>query len=93
MCFSMSASCSSRRAASKVPPQFCRAAAQGVVSLFVFVERQSGHVDSLTPAADDDERRDDHRHRRLARWTLPIWLFVSVSGVIVYLMLYQLEYA
>lgn len=29
------------------------------------------------------------RHRRLARWTFPIWLFVSVTGVIVYLMLYQ----
>ena len=35
-------------------------------------------------------RRDDRRHRRIARWTLPIWLFVSVTGVIVYLMLYQL---
>ena len=33
--------------------------------------------------------RDDRRHRRIARWTIPIWLFVSVSGVIVYLMLYQ----
>jgi uncharacterized membrane protein YozB (DUF420 family) len=33
-------------------------------------------------------RRDDARHRRLARWTLPIWLFVSVTGVVVYLMLY-----
>ena len=30
------------------------------------------------------------RHRRIARWTLPIWLYVSVTGVIVYLMLYQL---
>ncbi|MGH9387527.1 MAG: DUF420 domain-containing protein [Vicinamibacterales bacterium] len=29
-------------------------------------------------------------HRRIARWTLPIWLFVSVTGVIVYLMLYKL---
>ena len=29
------------------------------------------------------------RHRRLARWTLPIWLYVSVTGVLVYLMLYQ----
>jgi uncharacterized membrane protein YozB (DUF420 family) len=35
-------------------------------------------------------RRDDDRHRRIARWTLPIWLFVSVTGVIVYLMLYQM---
>lgn len=31
-----------------------------------------------------------HRHRRLARWTLPIWLYVSVTGVIVYVMLYHL---
>ena len=33
-------------------------------------------------------RRDDARHRAIARWTLPIWLFVSVTGVIVYVMLY-----
>jgi uncharacterized membrane protein YozB (DUF420 family) len=30
------------------------------------------------------------RHRVIARWTLPIWLYVSVTGVIVYLMLYRL---
>ena len=30
------------------------------------------------------------QHRRLARWTLPIWLYVSVTGVVVYLMLYHL---
>ena len=30
------------------------------------------------------------RHRRIARWTLPVWLYVSVTGVIVYLMLYQM---
>lgn len=30
------------------------------------------------------------RHRRLARWTLPIWLYVSVTGVVIYWMLYQL---
>ena len=29
-------------------------------------------------------------HRRIARWTLPIWLYVSVTGVIVYAMLYRL---
>ncbi len=29
------------------------------------------------------------KHRRIARWTLPIWLYVSVTGVLVYLMLYQ----
>ena len=35
-------------------------------------------------------RRDDLRHRKIARKTLPVWLFVSVTGVIVYLMLYRL---
>ena len=30
------------------------------------------------------------RHVPIARWTLPIWLYVSVTGVIVYLMLYQM---
>jgi uncharacterized membrane protein YozB (DUF420 family) len=28
------------------------------------------------------------RHRKIARWTLPIWLYVSVTGVVVYVMLY-----
>jgi putative membrane protein len=28
-------------------------------------------------------------HRRIARWTLPIWLYVSVTGVVVYVLLYQ----
>jgi putative membrane protein len=30
------------------------------------------------------------KHARLARWTLPIWLYVSITGVIIYVMLYQL---
>jgi protein SCO1/2/putative membrane protein len=30
------------------------------------------------------------RHRAIARWTFPLWLYVSVTGVIVYLMLYQI---
>jgi protein SCO1/2/putative membrane protein len=34
-------------------------------------------------------RGDIKRHRKIARWTLPIWLYVSVTGVVVYLMLYQ----
>ena len=51
----------------------------------------------------DEPRRDDEqekgtvpftayrvRHRRLARWTFPIWLYVSVTGVVVYVMLYHL---
>jgi uncharacterized membrane protein YozB (DUF420 family) len=34
------------------------------------------------------ERYD--RHRAIARWTYPLWLYVSVTGVVVYLMLYRL---
>jgi uncharacterized membrane protein YozB (DUF420 family) len=34
-------------------------------------------------------RGDFVRHRKIARWTFPIWLYVSVTGVIVYLMLYR----
>jgi putative membrane protein len=30
------------------------------------------------------------KHVRVARWTLPIWLYVSVTGVLIYLMLYQM---
>ncbi len=30
------------------------------------------------------------RHRAIARWTYPLWLYVSVTGVVIYLMLYQL---
>ena len=29
------------------------------------------------------------RHRRIARWTFPIWMYVSVTGVLVYVLLYQ----
>jgi putative membrane protein len=34
-------------------------------------------------------KRRDKKHRAIARWTLPIWLYVSVTGVVVYLMLYK----
>ena len=30
------------------------------------------------------------KHRLIARWTLPLWFYVSVTGVIVYLMVYQI---
>lgn len=33
--------------------------------------------------------RVDARHRALARWTWPLWMYVSVSGVVVYWLLYQ----
>lgn len=34
-------------------------------------------------------RADFPRHRKIARWTYPLWLYVSVTGVVVYLMLYH----
>jgi uncharacterized membrane protein YozB (DUF420 family) len=37
-------------------------------------------------------RRRIADHRRIARWTLPIWLYVSVTGVVVYWMLYQVRW-
>jgi uncharacterized membrane protein YozB (DUF420 family) len=30
------------------------------------------------------------KHRRIARWALPVWLYVSVTGVVIYLMLYRI---
>lgn len=35
-------------------------------------------------------KQDWARHRKIARWAFPIWMYVSVTGVIVYLMLYHL---
>jgi uncharacterized membrane protein YozB (DUF420 family) len=35
-------------------------------------------------------RRRDEKHRRLARWTWPVWMYVSVTGVVIYLILYQI---
>ena len=37
-------------------------------------------------------RRRYPQHKRLARWTLPIWLYVSVTGVVVYWMLYRMRW-
>jgi uncharacterized membrane protein YozB (DUF420 family) len=35
-------------------------------------------------------REQFDRHRRLARWTLPLWFYVSVTGVVIYFLLYRL---
>jgi uncharacterized membrane protein YozB (DUF420 family) len=51
------------------------AAAVPVLAILTFRRGLTGRVDP---------------HRRIARWTLPIWLYVSVTGVVVYLMLYHL---
>jgi len=36
-------------------------------------------------------QRRFRQHRAIARWTFPIWLYVSVTGVVVYLLLYQVK--
>ncbi len=35
-------------------------------------------------------RADFVIHRRIARWTLPVWIYVSLTGILVYVMLYHL---
>lgn len=46
------------------------------------------------PGSEAEQRADAatyrEKHIRLARWTFPIWLYVSITGVIVYVMLYHL---
>jgi uncharacterized membrane protein YozB (DUF420 family) len=37
-------------------------------------------------------KRNDAAHRRIARWTYPIWMYVSVTGVIIYFMLYRISW-
>ena len=77
MCFSMSASCSSRRAPSKMPPQLGGAPAQLVVASFevVEVERQrnllvrlnAGRGNRLMPGTtQNDERKNDECHRHVS---------------------------
>jgi len=35
-------------------------------------------------------KNDISKHKKIARWTYPIWLYVSISGVIIYVMLYHI---
>lgn len=41
---------------------------------------------TVVPAA----RQRWDRHKRIARWTWPVWMYVSVTGVVIYLLLYQI---
>jgi uncharacterized membrane protein YozB (DUF420 family) len=34
-------------------------------------------------------RQEFDKHKRLTRWIWPVWMFVSISGVIIYFMLYH----
>lgn len=37
-------------------------------------------------------REDFVRHRAIAKWTFPLWMYVSITGVVIYVMLYQVEW-
>ncbi len=37
-------------------------------------------------------KRQDARHRAVSRWTFPLWLYVSITGVVIYLLLYQVSW-
>ena len=70
---------------------------QGHVRVFYFAVLISHTILAVTvvPLAIITLRRALHkrfnRHRRIARWTFPIWLYVSVTGVMVYFMLYHFD--
>lgn len=51
---------------------------------------QPASDDGPSPESLEASRRYRTKHRRLARITFPIWLYVSVTGVVVYVMLYHL---
>jgi len=38
-------------------------------------------------------RQSFDRHRTIARWTLPVWIYVSITGVVVYWMLYHMRFS
>jgi hypothetical protein len=50
-------------------------------------DSDSAHGDSHADPSGLRERFD--KHRAIARWTWPLWMYVSVTGVLVYFMLYQ----
>ncbi|HEX5137286.1 MAG TPA: DUF420 domain-containing protein [Planctomycetota bacterium] len=49
----------------------------------------AANVPLVLMTASRAARKRFDAHRRIARWTLPVWLYVSVTGVVVYLMLYK----
>ena len=58
------------------------------LTIYFGLKATGWRADATSPT--DDLARFRQKHRRLARWTFPIWLYVSVTGVAVYAMLYHL---
>ena len=70
------------------PPPLVRFTYYGILLTHVVLAAAVPFLAVATIALGLADRRKGHV--RLARWTFPIWLYVSVTGVIVYVMLYQL---
>ena len=66
------------------------AAAVPFLSILTIYFGLVGHGWLQSAKAADVRTRMLVRHRKLAKWTFPIWLYVSITGVIVYVMLYHL---
>ena len=59
--------------------------------LFTHVVLAAGILPLILMTTARGLRGDFGRHIRVARWTFPLWMYVSVTGVVIYLMLYQLH--
>ena len=59
--------------------------------LFTHVVLAAGILPLILMTTARGLRGDFGRHIRVARWTIPLWMYVSVTGVVIYLMLYQLH--
>lgn len=59
--------------------------------LFTHVVLAAGILPLILMTTARGLRGDFGRHVRVARWTFPLWMYVSVTGVVIYLMLYQLH--
>ena len=70
------------------PPDFVRYFYLTVLASHVVLAAAVPFLAAITIYLGFSDRRV--AHRRLARWTFPIWLYVSITGVVVYLMLYQI---
>ncbi|MEZ5979421.1 MAG: DUF420 domain-containing protein [Planctomycetota bacterium] len=76
------------------PTRFNREGAAKVAYLVLLLTHVLGAVINLPMVLRTlwlASRRDFERHRRWARWSFPLWLYVSVTGVAVYVVLYHLN--
>jgi len=80
--------CIGRKLFPTYPPIFIQYTYKGILRSHIILAATVPFLASVTIWLGLTDRR--RWHRTIAWWTFPIWLYVSVTGVIVYLMLYQL---